>query len=166
MTKRTTLIVFVALTTLAGALNLRAAPGSTVAYPAGYRQWVHVKSVLVGPKSPMYESYGGLRHLYANEKAMEGYRTGRFPDGSVIVIDLFEIREKEGTTTEGPRRLIDVMEKDSRRFAETGGWAFERFLGDSQTERGLTAQARVACYNCHSRQSQKGRDFVYSTFRK
>lgn len=135
-----------------------------IPYPAGYRQWTHVKSALIGPESPSFESFGGLHHIYANEKAMDGYRTGRFPDGSVIVFDLLETRESEGVTTEGPRLRIGVMVKESKRYAETGGWGYEGFKGDSQTDRRLNAESRIACFKCH--EQQKDRDFVFSEFRK
>ncbi len=149
---------------LQSAVTQSAKLGDTIAYPLNYRQWVHVKSALIGPQNPIYERYGGIHHIYANEKAMTGYRTGQFPDGSVIVFDLLETSASAGVTTEGQRRFIDVMEKDSKRFAQTGGWGFEEFRGDSQTDRVLTAEARTACYNCHAR--QKNQDSVISNFRK
>ena len=149
---------------LTGVVNLWARSENPGAYPLNYRKWVHVKSTLVDPKSPTAGRYGGLHHIYANERAMEGYRTGQFPEGSVIVFDLLETRESAGTTVEGPRRFIDVMTKESKRYAETGGWRFEEFKGDSQTDQTLTAQARTECYTCHVR--KKSHDFVFSDFRK
>jgi hypothetical protein len=164
MMKRTIAIGVVLLTTLVWALSMRAETDPSIAYPVGYRQWVHVRSALVGPHSPIYERYGGLHHIYANDKAMAGYRSGRFPDGSILVFDVLETRESAGTMTEGPRRFVDVMVKDAQRFAETGGWGFEEYKGDSRTERPLTPQTRAACYHCHA--TQKARDSVFSTFRE
>jgi hypothetical protein len=135
-----------------------------VAFPVGYRSWSHVKSALIGPESLIFARYGGLHHIYANDIAMEGYRTSEFPDGSVIVFDLLETRESGGVTSEGPRRFIDVMVKDSKRYAETGGWGFEEFKGDSQTERVLSAAAKTACYKCHEQRKNHG--FVFSSVRK
>ena len=162
-TKRTTLIVLAAVV-LTCASRLRAGPDEAVQYPLNYRAWAHVKSALIGPQSPIYESYGGIHHIYANDKAIEGYRTGQFQDGSVIVFDLLETRESAGVTAEGPRRFIDVMSKDTSRYADTGGWGYEEFKGDSQTERSLTGMAKAACFKCHAQ--QKNRDFVFSSFRK
>jgi cytochrome P460 len=164
MIKRAALIVPTATVILAWVLNLMAADNGAVAYPLGYRDWAHVKSALVDPKNPAAGRYGGLHHIYANEKAMEGYRTGQFPDGSVIVFDLLETRDNAGATTEGPRKFIDVMAKDSQRYAETGAWGFEEFTGDSRTDRALTAQAKIDCYKCHTRQKDHG--FVFSTLSK
>lgn len=146
--------------------STRALWGATdgkVAYPQGYRQWTHVSSTVVGPTSLMYKRYGGIHHIYANDKAMEGYRTGHFPDGAVIVFDLLETKEKAGVMTEGTRRFIDVMEKHSQRFAQTSGWGFEEFTAESKTEPTLTAAAQTSCYNCHMQ--KKDRDSVFSAFR-
>jgi Cytochrome P460 len=164
MTKRMTSIVLAAFVTLPSALSLWARQDDSIAYPQDYRKWAHVKSTLVGPQSVIFEQNGGLHHFYANEKALEGYRTGKFPDGSVLIDERLETRETAGVTTEGPRRSLAVMVKDSRRHTETDGWGFEVFIGASQTERALNAQGRLACYNCHAK--RKDQDFVYSTFRK
>src|SRR2546423_1614501 len=99
MTKRMTSPVLVLLMLALAASYLWAKPDNSLAYPAGYRKWAHVKSALVGPASPAYKKYGGLHHIYANELALEGYRTGNFPAGSVIVFDLLETKESQGTTT-------------------------------------------------------------------
>jgi hypothetical protein len=160
-------VIFLALAAtciMTWGLSLWARTNDAVPYPAGYRQWAHVSSALIGPQSPSFESSGGIHHIYANEKAMEGYRTGRFPDGSVLVADFLETRENAGVTTEGPRRRIDVMMKDSKRYAATGGWGFEQFRGDSQTDRMVTAEIAAKCFACHAK--QKERDSVFSVFRK
>jgi hypothetical protein len=146
-------------------LYLLAKPSDPVPYPTGYRNWVHVRTTLVGAKHPTFEQNGGFHHYYANEKAMEGYRTGKFPDGSVIVDDGLELREHaNGATTEGARRRIAVMMKDSRRYAETGGWGFEVFKGDSQTDRLGTAEVVAKCFACHG--EKKEQDYVFTTYRK
>jgi len=164
MTQKMFSLVFVIVAMTVSEMYLPARPDDSVAYPTGYRKWAHVRSALVGPTSKLFQSYGGLHHIYANEKAVEGYQTGKFPDGSVIVFDLLETKEQAGVTTEGARRFIDMMVKDSKRYATTGGWEYERFAGDSQTERALSAQAKLDCYKCHA--GQKDRDFVFSTLRK
>jgi hypothetical protein len=144
-----------------------AKPDDAVPYPTGYRHWTHVKSTILDPKLPQYETFGGIQHIYANEKGMEGYRSGRFPEGSILVYDFLKIEEdakQAGRTLEGARRFTSVMVKDSKRYAATGGWGFEEFRGDSQTDRMIGAEAPTKCYACHT--SQKERDYVFSTFRK
>jgi mono/diheme cytochrome c family protein len=86
-------------------LSLAASPGA-VPYPEGYRAWQHVKSMVIGAGQPLFASFGGIHHLYANKAAMTGFRTGTFPDGSVIVFDLLEASTADGATTEGARKVV------------------------------------------------------------
>lgn len=131
-----------------------------VPFPAGYRDWHHVKSMVIQRGHPLHEAFGGIHHLYANRKAVEGYGRGRFADGSVIVFDLLEAVEADGTVTEGSRKIVGVMVKDSKRYAPTGGWGFEGFKGDSNTTRAVGANAAAACFGCHM--PQHDHDFVFS----
>jgi hypothetical protein len=140
------------------------AHAAEVAYPDGYRDWHHVKSMVIQPGHGLYEAFGGIHHLYANRKALEGYRTGKFPDGSVIVFDLLEAPVEGGAITEGKRKVVGVMARDARKFAATGGWGFEGFKGDSRTERAVGADAAKACFACHA--PQKDRGYVFSSLRK
>lgn len=154
-------LAFAAVATSA-ASALAAGSGSppSVPYPEGYRHWYHVKSMLIQPGHPLYESFGGLHHIYANKKALEGYRQGRFPDGSVIVFDLLEAQSADNAVTEGARKVVGVMHKDSKKYAATGGWGFEGFAGGKKTERAVGANAKAACFDCHA--SQKEHDYVFS----
>jgi len=120
--------------------------------------------MLVGPKSSFFQTAGGMHHVYANAKALEGSETGKFPDGSILIFDLLDTKEKDGVIGEAARRRIDVMLKDSSRFASSGGWGFERFQGDSHTVRPLTEEHRTQCFTCH--QQAQAHDFVFSSFHK
>jgi hypothetical protein len=142
---------------------LLAADPLAVPYPKGYRDWRHVKSMVIEPGHPLYEAFGGIHHLYANPKALEGYASGRFPDGAVIVFDLLAAESAGNAVTEGPRKVVGVMHKDQKRWAATGGWGFEGFKGDSTSERAVGANAASACYQCHT--AQKDRDYVFSSAR-
>jgi cytochrome c553 len=55
------------------------------------------------------------------------------------------------------------MHKDSAKFASTGGWGFEGFVGDSQSERAVGPNAATACFGCHAVQKQSG--YVLSSYR-
>lgn len=129
-------------------------------YPHGYREWTHVKTMQLKPGHSLYQDFGGIHHIYANKKAMEGYRRGKFPNGATLVFDLLEAREDLTTLSEGARKVVGVMHKDSRKYAATGGWAFEAFKGDSKKDRAVGKNAATACFQCHA--SQKDRDYVFS----
>jgi hypothetical protein len=134
-----------------------------VPYPKGYRDWHHVKSMVINPGHALYESFGGIHHLYANGKALTGYERGRFPDGAVIVFDLLEAVSADNSVTEGRRKVLGVMHKDSRKYATTGGWGFEGFAGGDPGTRAVGANATKACFECHT--AQKEKDYVFSARR-
>ena len=152
------------LSTAATVTPTFAADSPPVPYPEGYRDWTHVKSMTINPGHALYDAFGGIHHLYANPKALQGYRSGKFSDGSVIVFDLLEAKAADNAVQEGARKVLGVMRKDARRYQDTGGWGFEGFKGDSKTERAVGTNAASACFQCHA--PQKSQDFVFSTFRK
>lgn len=136
---------------------------SKVAYPTGYRDWPHVKSMLIfDQKHPLYNPFGGLHHIYVNKKGLETYKKGgTFPDGTVIVFDLLEATVDQGAYIEGPRKFIGVMQKDSKKFQETGGWGFDAFEKD--TKNSFVKDGGKSCYDCHL--GQKDKDYVFSKYR-
>ncbi len=138
-------------------------PPNEVPYPEGFRNWNHVKTAIIGPKSPAFEHWGGFHHIYANEKAVEGYKTNHFPNGSILVFDVLEAIQKDSDFGEGKRRKIDVMVKDSVLFVGTGGWGFEEFNENSKTERLVGNSAAAQCFSCHS--ANKANDFIFSKMR-
>jgi hypothetical protein len=158
------MLMLLATAVSAGGFSLWAQLDDTAPFPKEFRKWAHVKSVLVGPQSAAFATEGGIHHIYANEKALEGYKTGKFPDGSVIVYDLLETKEIAGNTTEGPTRRVDVMVKQSERYRTTEGWKFMSFPGGNPTDGKLTAERQAACAACHA--NRKDHDFVFSEFRK
>jgi len=135
----------------------------TVPYPAGYRDWYHVKSMVIEEGHPLFASFGGIHHIYANEEAMKGYRSEGFPDGSVIIFDLLGAVYDANAVTEGTRKVVGVMHKDSKKFKATGGWGFEGFGGGDQTKRVVGNNAESACFACH--QPQKAQDYTFSRLR-
>ena len=137
--------------------------GAPVLFPAEYPKWAVARSLVVGPDSKRFATNGGFHHYYANEKAMEGFRTGQFPDGSVVVDERLEVRHEAGATFEGPRKSVAVMEKEATRYESTGGWGFDVFAGEDRTQ-GASASVRAACFSCHSQ--RKDHDFLFSEFRK
>jgi hypothetical protein len=122
-------VVFVVF--LVFALGITAAEKSPeVPFPDGYRSWQHVKSVVIGPEHKSFASEGGkIFQFYANPRAIEGYRAGKFPNGSVIVRETLRTiageGESKGILNEGERSALDVMVKDDQLYKEMGGWGFE-----------------------------------------
>ena len=163
MKKQTIVALFLcsafALITLAVAAE---AAKEIVNYPEGYRQWHHVQTSVIQKGHKDFETAGGFHHVYANDKAFEALTEGKpYPDGAVFVNDVLTANEKDHAATEGPRRFITVMQKESKEAADTGGWAFEVFADDTKERKSPDQQI---CFQCHK--SQKDTDYVFSKYRK
>jgi len=148
---------------LALSTQLPVTAGDGVPYPEGYRLWAHVKSMTIHPGHPLQDPFLGIHHIYANDKALSGLKSGRFADGAVLVFDQLESLTQDQASTEGQRVLVGVMAKDGKRFADTGGWGFEGWSGNSRDQR-LVADGGAACFACHAQQAE--RDYVFSTWRE
>lgn len=135
-----------------------------VGYPDGYRQWTHVKTMEIRRGHPLYEKFGGVHHVYANLPAFGALKANRrnFPDGAVLVLDLLAVETKGHAVSEGKRKFLGVMKKNHRLFADTGGWGFEAFDGDSGNR--LVIDAETQCFKCHAQQDHDG--FVFSRYRE
>jgi hypothetical protein len=159
-----TLAVLAALPAAALAQASLAQSAPPVPYPDGYRQWAHVKSMVIEKGHPLFDAFGGIHHLYADAAALRGYRAGKFPDGATIVFDLLEATATpDHALVEGDRKVLGVMRKDARAYAATGGWGFEAFKGGRKGERVVGAKATEACFGCHA--AQKAADYVFSRYR-
>jgi hypothetical protein len=134
----------------------------TVPYPDNFRRWVHVGTGVILPGGTLPESEQGMHHIFANPKAIEGYASGDFGDGSVIVYELREAQQKSGVIFEGDRRRVDVMIKDSNLYKGTGGWRFERFWANDQTQDAVL-DGGTSCFACHD--NAKSHGFVFSQLR-
>jgi hypothetical protein len=154
-------IVLVPLALLGVVAAWQPSVSAPVEYPDGYRTWAHVKSSVISPTHQNFANTGGFQHIYANPEAMIGYRTRAFPQGAIIVFDWLEMKDNNGAYAEGPRRQIDVMVRDSVRFASTGGWGFQRFVKDTKTE--AVAPTPQQCFACHDNLKKDG--LVLSSYR-
>ncbi len=134
----------------------------SVDYPSDYRSWQHTKSMIIQPGHPLEDPFGGIHHIYANPKAMDGLIDGRYEAGAVFVFDLLDYVESENVIVEADRKRIDVMQYDSKQFSETGGWGYGSFVGNSKTER-IDQDVVAACFACHT--STESTNYVFSNYR-
>lgn len=131
-----------------------------VEFPDSFRRWIHVGTGVIMPGAiPQMTSEEGMHHVFANQKAVEGYASGNFVDGSEVVYELRETKQQNGVISEGDRKRVDVMIKDSAHYGSTGGWRFERFMGNEQVQ-GAIHDSGASCFQCHQKATAHG--FVFS----
>ena len=147
----TTLMV-ICLLSIAGISYALSAPH----LPKNYLSWQKSGRKIVTDKSSLFY---GIHYMYADKKAMQGYRAGNsFAEGSTIVVDFFNI--KEGATTDGPRNMIVLMRRD-KRAKETGGWLFAGYGADGKPS---DLDPVKICFGCHQKDAAK-QEFVISTIK-
>lgn len=147
----------------ASAATVALATEPAVPYPTDYRDWHHVKSMVIEAGHPLHGAFGGIHHIYANDTAMEGYRSDSFADGSILIFDLLESNYDGNAITEGPRKVLGVMHKNTARYTATGGWGFEGFANGDPAQRVVGDSAASACFACHV--PQKEQDYTFSRLR-
>lgn len=133
-----------------------ASPIYGVTIPEGYKQWE-----LIAPAeeaAPLDE----LRAVVGNETAIDAYQAGKppFPDGTILVKRAWKRKQSPefaSATIPGAATTVQVMVKDSRKYAATGGWGFGRFINGKPVDE---AQHRT-CFACHEARA-KGHDYVFT----
>jgi len=130
--------------------------------PVGYRNWFHVNTMIVDKASPLFAQLGGMHNVHVNSVGEPALKTGGpYPDGTMFLTDLHDFTVVDGSYVEGALKGLALMEKDSKRFAATGGWGFQFWVGGDATKPAVT-DATKQCFECH--QPPKAQDYVYSTY--
>ena len=88
-------------------------------------------------------------------------RRENFLRGPFLWLKLSKPCQRKITLPRPQRHHMDVMQKDSLKFASTGGWGYAQFERDN-SRRMLTLEQKKACNTCHLKQN----DHVFSTLRK
>jgi hypothetical protein len=141
-----------------GAASGSVSPIYGVSIPEGYRQWELIAPAQEG--DPLDE----LRAVLGNPTAMAAYQAGRlpFPDGTILVKLAWKHRQSSEfppAFVPGAPTTVQVMVKDSRRYAATGGWGFGRFVNGVAVDE---AQHQT-CFACHAA-NVRDHDFIFTRF--
>jgi hypothetical protein len=140
-----------------------------VKIPAGYRDWklIAVANLLVAPKIDQ------LRAQLGNDIAIKAFKEGTlpFPDGSIIVANHWTRvpSETNNKVLAGPfpgaqsfivgsAVNIQIMVKDSKKYAATGGWGFADFKNGKPGDQAL----HETCFPCHV--PAKDHDYVFTHY--
>ncbi len=133
----------------------------------GYEDWADVSSA---------RTTEILKVIVANPTMINAYKTGvpgngqPFPEGSRIV----KLQWKLKKSTEAPFAVevpdvfsqAFVMEKDSKRFAKTGGWGYAVFNYDAASDKFTPDPKSLSdCgYACHA--PVKAKDYIFHPYQK
>ncbi len=151
-------VIATASATRSDPLAPNASPIYGVTIPDGYRKWEFVAPAIEA--DPLNE----LRAVLGNETAIDAYHAGTlpFPDGTVLVKLAWKQKPSpdfKPATVPGPATTVQVMVKDSKKYAASGGWGFGRFIDGKPVDE---AQHET-CFACHEA-LVKDRDYVFTRY--
>jgi hypothetical protein len=140
-----------------------ASPIYGVTIPEGYRDW---KLISVDEEAGDLDQ---VRAQLGNDIAIKAFREGKlpFPDGSIIVAlhwkrvasdEDNKVFGKVQAFVPGPAVNMQVMVKDSKKYAASGGWGF----GDFKEGKASDAALHEKCFPCHV--PAKDSDYVYTRY--
>lgn len=157
---RKIILICAALLLVAGtgrAAELPMAPNGIAIYP-DYLSWKVV--------APSYrEDKGHIRVITGNETAVAALRAGRkpLPDGSVLAKVAWKAEKHPNfpvATEPGAFVQVEFMVKDARKYKDTGGWGFARFVGNELKPYGKDAGFVGECFGCHL--PVAGNDYLFT----
>jgi hypothetical protein len=114
-----------------------------------------------------------LKVIVANDVMMEAYRKGLpadgklFPEGSKIV-KIEWARKKSAQSpyaveVPGELQAVATIEKDSKRFPDTHGWAYGNFNYNAASKAFTPQGSDAKCgYACHTRVASQ--DYIYTAY--
>ena len=129
-----------------GAVERPVAPNGIAIYP-DYMSWKVV--------APSYRAdKGHIRVITGNEIAVAALRAGKnpLPDGSVLAKVAWKAEKHPNfpvATVPGAFAQVEFMVKDAKKYKDTGGWGFARFVGNELKPYGKDASFVSECFGCH-----------------
>jgi hypothetical protein len=172
--KRTPISIIAVLLVVLGGMALAAQDRFTLKVPnglafsdfKGYETWQDVA---------VSQTESSLKVISANNVMINAYRQGvpgngkPFPEGSKIV----KIEWASKKNAESPYfvmvpdtlKSVSFIEKDSKKFPDTNGWAFAQFLYDAASDTFKASGDDAKCgYACHA--AVKAKDFIFTAYPK
>ena len=134
--------------------------------PRGYRDWKFV--------SAAHEAgaLNDIRVVIGNDKAIKAYREGQpFPEGAIVGRVAWKMvpsdennrafgQEQSFVPGEAPDWYLQFMEKDTRKYAATGGWGYSNF--DKNLKPLTDEKVMYSCFTCHK--AVESRDYIFTKY--
>ena len=154
---------------LAGEKTAKFDPDGALIQPEGYRQWIYVGTPLTpndmnGGKAPFPE----FHNVYIEPGSYAVYqKTGKFPDGTMLVKELVSVGSKSAPSGEGYFMGefigLEVTYKDSKRYPkEPGNWVYFSYGHSYPLKKKAMAQPTATCNACH--QAAAAEDWVFTQY--
>lgn len=151
-----TILVLLVSSAMAFAFDQIPEPSHGIIYPKGWQDW---STIAISHRT----DNNTLRLVLGNDIAVKAARNGKinpWPDGAIIgkvVWKNTELKNWEDATVPGNFIHVEFMFKNSKKYHETYGWGWARWLGSEQKPFDKGAEV---CISCHT--PVKERDWVFT----
>jgi Cytochrome P460 len=116
-----------------------------------------------------------MKVIVANDVMMNAYRQGLpadgkfFPEGSKIVKIEWSFKKNRespySVNVPDALKAVDVIEKDTKRFPNTHGWAYANFIYDAASDTFAPEGTEPNCgYACHT--AVAAQDYIFTAYPK
>jgi Cytochrome P460 len=132
--------------------------------PTDFQRGSLANSMLVTKEPNSTGLLTGLHLIYVNQAGLDRLKHGGstpYPEGTAFVDDVRLFSIDDGVYHQGGRKVLTVMVKDSKKYASTGGWGFQAWLGGDPTKP-IVNDSVKQCFSCHV--PEKANDYVFSTY--
>jgi hypothetical protein len=134
-------------------------------FPANYREWIFLSAGRGMTYGPAADPNGPPQfdNVFVHPAAYRHFtKTGRWPEQSIFILEIRKA-QSEGSINKGGQfhtdvTAVEVLVKDSKRFADTKGWGFFEFGTNRQPAAKLPPTA--SCYDCHAKNAAVEHTFV------
>jgi hypothetical protein len=143
--------------------------------PKNFERWIFVGSPLTpNALNGGQANFPEFHNVYMEPGSYDIYRkTGEFPEGTMFFKELqltLPAQDEDGSRTEpsgrgyfpGALNGADVTVKDSKRFADTGGWGYFNFNHREPKAATAKVRSKEECAACHMAKAKK--DDVWTQF--
>ncbi len=134
--------------------------------PAGYRDWKFVSAAHEAGQ------LNDIRVVIGNDAAIAAYRAGKpFPEGAIIGRVAWKMvpseennktfgQEQSFVPGDAPDWYLQFMEKDSKKYAATGGWGYSNFGKDLKPT--TDEKTMYSCFTCHK--AVEAHDYIFTKY--
>ena len=133
---------------------------NNIEYPKGLTHWRVISTSQRSDNNTQ-------RVILGNSAAIKAARANmpqtQWPDGAIIAKLVWKnttLETWKAATVPGDFVHAEIMVRDGKKYATTGGWGFARWAGLDLTPHSQESSAAEACFACH--QAAKGTNYVFT----
>jgi len=136
------------------------APANDIEYPKNLTNWRVIGTSIRNDNNTQRVILGNAIAIKATRA--ETKKTN-WPKGAILAKLVWKndtLPTWQAATVPGNFVHAEIMVRDAKKYAATGGWGFARWTGLELTPHGKDSSSDQACFHCH--QAASGTDYVFT----